>query len=512
MKIEASVAKGEVDPQVPPDSQINQMAGEATLTLGGKVFSTGLDFFRLALIARLLGVEAFGLFAIAWNFLRIISILLPLGMHNGVIHFGSRYWSERDGRFNHIVKHSSNLILIVSLLTSTAIFLLAPWLGETVFQKPDLVPIFRWFVWMLPFMAVLRVVSAATRVSKKMRYSVLATDVIPSLVNLLVFLLLYFLSENILSAVIAYVVAFAAGLSVAVYYLYKLTRIQNIAAETSPVSAKTVLIYSLPTAFAGFFGILMSRVDRVLIGYFRPAADVGIYQAASQFAIVFAIILFAFNTVLTPFIAHLYHKKNMTEMEAIFQVNTKWGIYVSIPVFLTLVFVPQALLQVVFGSIFVVGASALVILAIGQMVNASTGAVGVILTMTGRQKRWFAASVIMFVFNVLLNVLLIPNYGFVGAAIATTITVSVLYLYGLLAVRYSLRIWPYDRRYVKGLVAAGMTTLVLAAWNYWIDWLPVLMVTGTAVFAVTVFAGTLLLLGLDEEDREFLHTLRSRIG
>ena len=511
MKIDTGVTKEKIKSQIPPNYQINQMAGGATLTLGGKVFSTGLDFFRLALIARLLGVEAFGLFAIAWNFLRIISILLPLGMQNGVIHFGSRYWLEKGGRFNHLVKHSSILVLLVSLLTSGLIFLLAPWLGETVFQKPDLVPIFRWFVWMLPFMAVLRVVSAATRVSKKMKYSVLATDVIPSLVNLLVFLLLYVLSENILSAVIAYIIAFASGLGIAVYYLHKLTRIQNIAAKTPLVSVKTILLYSLPTAFAGFFGILMSRVDRVLIGYFRSASDVGIYQAASQFAIVFAIILFAFNTVLTPFIAHLYHEKNMTEMEAMFQVNTKWGIYVSIPVFLTMLFVPQALLQVVFGPLFVVGASVLVILAIGQMINASTGAVGVILTMTGRQKRWFAASVFMFVLNVLLSIWLIPNYGFVGAAVATTITVSVLYLYGLLDVRYSLHIWPYDRRYIKGLVAAGMTTLVLAAWNYWIAWQPVLMVVGTAVLALIAFAGTLFLLGLDEEDRDFLQMLRSSI-
>lgn len=512
MGIDASNEQEKTKRKPSLDSSINQMAGGATLTLGGKIFSTGLDFLRLALIARLLGVEAFGLFAIAWNFLRIVGILLPLGMQNGVIHFGPRYWEEKDNRFNQFIKQSTIPVLVISLISSLIIFLLAPWLGETVFQKPDLIPILRWFVWMLPFMAALRVVSAATRVSKKMKYSVMASDIIPSSLNLLVFLLIYWLSKSILSAVVAYVIAFAVGLIAAVYYLHKLIGNRKITDDISLISTKTVLLYSLPTAGAGFFGILMSRVDRVLIGYFRPAADVGIYQAASQFAIIFAIILFGFNTVLTPFIAHLYHQKNITKMKEMFQINTKWGVYVSIPVFLTILFVPQELLQVVFGEIFTVGASTLIILAIGQMVNASTGAVGVILTMTGRQKRWFAASVIMFILNVLFNVLLIPIYGFMGAAVATTITVSVLYLYGLFDVKYSLHIWPYDRRYIKGLIAAGITIFVLLVLNQWVNWLPLWTVLITATLSVIVFAGMILFLGLDPEDREFLHTLRSRVG
>ena len=71
-----------------------------------------------------------------------------------------------------------------------------------------------------------------------------------------------------------------------------------------------------------------------------------------------------------------------------------------------------------FGKDFVQGGMALIILSLGQLINAATGPVGALLTMTGQER---GAAVVLgagATLNVLLSVILVPILGLLGAAIA----------------------------------------------------------------------------------------------
>ena len=84
---------------------------------------------------------------------------------------------------------------------------------------------------------------------------------------------------------------------------------------------------------------------------------------------------------------------------------------------------PQWLMGL-FGPQFQSGAVALMILAVGQFIGTAVGSVGSLLSMTGHepQLRWnvFIGAVL----GVGLGVLLIPDYGLIGAAIATSVAVA----------------------------------------------------------------------------------------
>jgi O-antigen/teichoic acid export membrane protein len=75
----------------------------------------------------------------------------------------------------------------------------------------------------------------------------------------------------------------------------------------------------------------------------------------------------------------------------------------------------------IFGEEFTTGYDILIILSIGQLFNAAMGSVGLLLTMTHHEKDMLWGIVIGFAINIILNIVLIPLYGAVGAALAVTI-------------------------------------------------------------------------------------------
>jgi O-antigen/teichoic acid export membrane protein len=90
----------------------------------------------------------------------------------------------------------------------------------------------------------------------------------------------------------------------------------------------------------------------------------------------------------------------------------------------------------------------LVILCVGQLVNATMGSVSAVLNMTGNERDAMRSVFISATVNVLLNLLLVPRWGAVGAAIATSTTLIVfnVMMWRLVRLRTGLDSSPLFRR------------------------------------------------------------------
>jgi O-antigen/teichoic acid export membrane protein len=73
-----------------------------------------------------------------------------------------------------------------------------------------------------------------------------------------------------------------------------------------------------------------------------------------------------------------------------------------------------------FGSNYIFAKNALWILLFAQFFNSITGPSALYLNMTGKQKKLNVILLLSLIINIVLNILLVPNYGMLGAAIATT--------------------------------------------------------------------------------------------
>ena len=153
------------------------------------------------------------------------------------------------------------------------------------------------------------------------------------------------------------------------------------------------------------------------------------------------------------------------------------------------------------------------VLSVAQLVNAGTGSVGNILIMSGHQQFWFLNSLSMAVVNVALNWILIPRLGIQGAAIATAISIAGLFVLGLIEARLLLRVFPYDRRYLKG-VAAGVVAASFAAlvrFTLLRHTSPTVSLFVSMAVILGAFVFVLIALGLDREDRMVWKALRRRL-
>jgi O-antigen/teichoic acid export membrane protein len=492
-------------------STVERLAVGAMVSLVGKGVGRGIDFAKQVALARLLSVEAYGLFAIIWNLLKIIGIFAPLGLQNGVIKFASEHHQTDGGKFKDIVSRSIGLCLVISVGFSTFLWVIAPWLGSNVYTEPGFVSTFRIFVLVLPPLVGLRVVSSATRISQRMQYAIYAEELFQSISALLLFVLFFMWGWKLMGAVWATVISFFLAFALSIFYLYRLFPFFVHTRRISATTNISLLSYSLPTAFSGMFSVVVTRLDRLFLGYYQTAADVGIYQAASQLSIVFAIVLDGFNAIFSPIIADLYHKNQFTKLQEIFCISTKWGIYVNVPILLVVFFVPHSLMEGVFGTPYLLGVTSLLILTIGQVVNISVGGVGRLLIMTGNQNTWLNTTAIAMILSIVLNVLLIPKWGIMGAAIATSVSVSLLFIVGLFQVRFLLHLWPYDARYKKGILATAITIIGLLIMRIFSPTEPLIDLVITAFLSCGLFFGTLLIIGLDEEDKTFFRFLKNRL-
>jgi O-antigen/teichoic acid export membrane protein len=106
-------------------------------------------------------------------------------------------------------------------------------------------------------------------------------------------------------------------------------------------------------------------------------------------------------------------------MDKLYKIITRWLVILTFPVFALLVLFPEPILETFFGAEYRAGGFVLMLLAIGFYAGRSVGLSGSFLTATGDTKVLMYVSGATAALNLGLNILLIPVFGIVGAAIAT---------------------------------------------------------------------------------------------
>lgn len=497
---------------------IARLAKGAGISASGKVIGRGLNFLGQAILARLLGPEAFGLYAIGWTILRIIGIIGPAGLDSGVIRFGAKYWREDSENFRKTIFLSTGISLLSGIVFGIGLYLAAPFLSIVIFRKPGLEYVLHGFAFAIPFVTTLRVVSSATTISQRLKYATYSEEISQPAIEFIIFITLFYLGGwKLEGAVLAGVLSFSFALALATYYLVNLFPklkeggYDQIFSSGSIPRQLELIRFSIPTAFAALFGSFISWADRLLVGYFRSEVETGIYTTISLISIVFIIILSGIKVIYSPMIADFFHKKEMKRVEEIYRISTKWGLYISIPLFLTILFTSRELLTIAFSSEYASGALPLVFLALSQLINIGTGPIDVLLIMTNRQKTWLVISGIMLAANIILNTILIPSFGLIGAAIGTAITVSASSIIGLAIIKRNLNVWPYDIRFLKIAIAAVATAGILLGINAIRTPSAIIRLIVIGFTSFSVFGAGLLILKLDSEDNELITLIKKKL-
>ncbi len=489
------------------NNDVTILAKGAGIALIGRVIGRGFVLIGQLVLARILGPELFGLYAIGWTMILMGERVASLGLEEGVIRYATPETRANLARLKGVLFQAFLLALGSGSIIGIMLYLAAPFVATHLFDKSELTIVIRWFVPTFSISAGLQVAAAATRVSKRMQFSIIAQDLMQPVMNLVLISISFILGLGLLGAIGALIISYCVALVFAVIFVRRLFP-EVFSSMVKPISvAREMIGYSILTSLSRLFATFTFWVDRFFVGIFLPLVKMGIYQAASQLSTLFGLILNALNAILSPMIADLYSHDKLSRLNELYKISTKWAIYASLPFFLIICFVPREIMIVLIDKGYSSGAKPLIILAIAQMVNTSTGSVGVLLIMTGHQTKWLKISICAFLCNLVVSMLLIPEFGFVGGAISNAISIVGLFIGGLIVVHRDLGLWPYDRRIYKGLLAACITALLLFIFNFFFQFSPIIKLICNASISLFLFLVILLVQGLDVEDREFLRRL-----
>jgi O-antigen/teichoic acid export membrane protein len=165
-----------------------------------------------------------------------------------------------------------------------------------------------------------------------------------------------------------------------------------------------------------------------------------------------------------------------------------------------------------FGPDFVIGYQAMIILCIGQMINAGSGSVGFMLIMTGRPLANTFNSWISCLINVLLNFFLIPRYGIIGAAVAVALSISLLQLLRLLQVWIFLKLHPFRMDFIKPIISTFASVIILALFHYAaMNEISIAMLPFLFIFYLITYSGFLWLMRLSPEDHIVLNGVKTTL-
>lgn len=488
------------------------LAKESGITMVGRGISVVLQLSTHAVLTRLLTPAEYGIFVLAWTISQFIALFAQVGLDKGVIKYGTEALNRQDSSLSSVLIQSVAIHTVIALAFSAVLYFSSSWLAVSVFHKGELENALRMLAVMVPVLSGMHVIVAITRISKKMTYAVLCEQILQPLSQFgLTLLFIAGMGMTIEGALMALGASYGIGFLAGVAFSLKLYAFTGNGKLVNLPLAWQILRYSFPTSMAAVFAKTNSWVDRLMIGYFMAAASVGVYQAASKISTLFMVLASMFHGIFAVLAADLHAKNDKENLNGIYRANTKWGLYVALPLFLVILFNADTILGTIFGSPYARGGAPLVLLAAGQLVNIGTGSVGLVLMMGGQQKLWMMTSMIMFAVNIFGNILLIPKWGLQGAAVATSASVATMFIIGVFMARKYVGVWPYDRRFAKGLLASLAASVLpiglklLPIQNSFVE----LLISVTLIVLVYIVA--LSAQGLDDDDRWVLTRMRRRI-
>jgi len=492
--------------RIPHRGDLSTMARGTGVALVGGLLGSVVGWFGQLLLARLLGPESFGSYSIGLAIDSIAAQLSTIGLASATIYFVARYKQKEAAKARDVLVQAIGTSLLTGLIVGLVLFLLSPLIAKHFFHRPDLVPMLRIFTLSIGFAAGFLIARAATTVSYQLSYRVFL-DLFSNGSFLLLFLILYVLGGRLGGAAVAFLMSTVLGFGASAYALVRLYPDFFAASSRSTLVLDELLAYSMPAFAASLFWAPRGWMDRLLLGYFRPPTEVGLYQAASQSVSPLYMVSFAVSSIAAPMIASLYNRGERARLEDAFRVSSKWILYSTLVVFIAIAAGPSDVLKMFFGARYEGGAAALMILSIGAVIDSADGTALSMLLLTGHQKILLRISAVSLILQFGLDLFLIPRYGIVGAAMAEVGVSIMLSTSMLVAVKRLFGMSPYDGRYLKGLLATVVTGVGLyLTGTHWISIVAIRLIVRGCI-AVAIFAAVMLAAGLDSEDRQVVVAL-----
>ncbi|MCX6465547.1 MAG: oligosaccharide flippase family protein [Pseudonocardiales bacterium] len=405
-----------------------------------------------------------GLFFSVVSLFMIAYSAARLGTPAGVVYFLSRHRThDRVARLRPVVLAAVLPVLATSTLLAVAGWLAAPWLA-TQFRgaSADAVTMLRVMALFVPVAAVTDTALAACRGFGRMRPLLLVERIGRNVVQFAAVLAVALAGASVTVLPVAWAGPYVPTAVVALLWLAALVRRAERGSGDRPGRVRDELApfwrYSGPRALSTVAQAAVQRLDIVLVAALRGTAEAAVYTAATRFLVFGQLAAQAVSAAVEHRISERIARGDLDGARRLYQAATGWVVLLAWPAYLLFATFAEPML-LLFGPEYVQGSGVTVLMAVVMLLATGCGMVDTVLNMAGRTLWTFYNAVAALGVNVVLNLLLIPGWGIVGAAVAWAAAIAVGNLVPLAQLYVSLRLHPFGR---GTLVAAGLALLCFA--------------------------------------------------
>jgi len=456
------------------------------------------------ILASTLGAALFGIFALGETIIAVTGRIGRLGMDKSIVRFLPGYEDDRH-RQNKVLGIAYLFAILASVSIAASLFFLAPVISSHTLNDPLFVKTLQVLVFYLPAQTLTRITTSVFRSIEDMHLQVATLDVFSPLIRLFSIGIALLLGASLVGVVAAFTASMILILFFAIALFVSYTPFRPIPSIDFEMS-RTVINYAFPLSMKDIGSFLYIQVDIFLIGILMTGVDVGIYKAAT---ILMTVLVLPFNSLkqlFPPIISRLYSNGKIEELEQVYKVVTRWALTSTLILCIGLGAFRSEILGL-FGAEYVAGSTVLLILIGGQIVNAFVGPSGLILMMTDHQYATLVNGWVFGGFNVVTNYILIGHFGIIGAAIATTLTISLINLIRIVEVWYFEGLLPYSKQLIRPFIAGIFSIIGIFLIKRLLTGIPSMLAGG--IFGSILYLLVLYAQGIDDSDRRVYRELIS---
>jgi len=396
--------------------ELKDIIKKGTIVLFINVIAAFMVYLTRILIARSMSVYEVGLFYGVYNFIVFFTFLRSWGLDAGLSKYIAEFKAKGENdKIKTVIASAAISQIVFSLVIIIVMILFSNFLVKNYFHDENTKILLIVLCWVLLSNAASNVFKGIFRGFKHMLNFALV-ELIDAVYILAV---LFIFTVSLKSLMFAYV---STGVIIFIFGIVNLKKIWEYRKhKIVDYWHHTKLLFKLgiPLMLAGFGGMIISYIDTLMIVYFRPMEEVGIYNMILPFAVVFLYFAKAGFSAIIPSVSETHAMNHHYKIKDFIKKVYKLLPLILIPL---LIFMWKAdfFLKLFFGEAYLPGTLPLRILLVGVFFYMITIFNSEILVGIGNTLPITFIVLTGAVANVIINFLLIPKYGMIGAAIATS--------------------------------------------------------------------------------------------
>ncbi|AKB84299.1 flippase [Methanococcoides methylutens] len=390
------------------------------IVLGKELGPTGLGIYTLVFTIYMFGMQ-----------------FAAFGIGAALTKYVAQYSDEQEK-----IKEFVSSGIIASLVSGSAISILLYSLSSTIsiqlFHNPEMTELLKLTAFCIPFIAIQKSVIGTLNGLRKMKSYAVVNIVQNVSIMLISIILVLFLDMNVRGAIVGFVIPTILIGTISLIFVKNYLTTKQALIKTV---LKEVSIFGFYVVLANSIGIINTQIDSILIGHFMNSTDVGYYAVAVIFMSGITLLPQATQRVTTAAIAKYYAENDLESVREVIKGTMKKTFLLTIIITLFFALFGKNLIEIIFTEEFIPAYAPLLILTIGYAIYATFVSVGSCLSSIGKVEIVFKISAVCAVMNTLLNIALIPKYGLIGAASATTASLLFTTLINL----YFIKRYTYEK-------------------------------------------------------------------